>query len=195
MSNMLAAVVVDAARREALDAAEISSSDEWSFSNDFRRREAFKGGGGGASSSSSCATTVDCEPDVVLPISDDDVHRFGFTLLPSLSCHSPTVLRLSEPRSTSGWMARSSLRVALLSFPGNCDSFQDETLWKIPLRNSRPTSRSGRRRRHCGTCVALPVCHRWEEEKEEEGKPSQRRASNHLYMICLPGFLFQVQGE
>ena len=89
-------------------------------------------------------------------------------------------------------MARSSVRVALLSFPRNCDSLQDETLWKIPLRNSRPTSRSDRRR-HCGTCVALPVCHRWEEE--EEGKPSQRRASNHLYMICLPGFLFQIQGE
>ena len=72
VSNMLAAVVVDAARREASD-AEISSSDEWSFS------KAFKGGGGGASSSSSCAT-VDCKPNVVLPISGDDVHRFGFTL-------------------------------------------------------------------------------------------------------------------
>ena len=75
----MAAVVV-VARREA-SKAEISSSDEWSFSNDLRRR-AFKGGG--ASSSSSCAT-VDCEPNVVLPIPDDDVHRFGFTLLPSVT--------------------------------------------------------------------------------------------------------------
>ena len=102
MSNMLAAtVVVDAARREASD-AEISSSDEWSFSKAFK-------GGGGASSSSSCAT-VDCKPNVVLPISDD-VHRFGFTLLPSLSCHSPTVLSATERGSSNqvgGWPVRPS---------------------------------------------------------------------------------------
>ena len=66
------AAVVGVARREASD-AEISSSDEWSFSTDFRRR-AFKGGDG-ASSSSSCAR-VDCKPNVVLPM---------FTVLVSLS--------------------------------------------------------------------------------------------------------------
>ena len=101
MSNMLAAAVVFVARREASD-AEISSSDEWSFSKAFK--------GGGASSSSSCAT-VDCRPNVVLPISDDDVHRFGFTLLPSLSCHSPTVLSATERGASNqvgGWPVRPS---------------------------------------------------------------------------------------
>ena len=118
-----------------------------------------------------------------------------FTVLVSLSV--VTFLPLSdgsatERGSSNKWVDGPFVRQSRPTFiPGNCDSLQDETLWKIPLRNSRPTSRSGRRR-HCRTCVALPVCHRWEEE---EGKPSQRRASNHLYMICLPGFLFQVQGE
>ena len=93
MSNMLAAAVVFVARREASD-AEISSSDEWSFNKAFK--------GGDASSSSSCAT-VDCRPNVVLPISDD-VHRFGFTLLPSLSCHSPTVLSATERASLNPWV-------------------------------------------------------------------------------------------